>query len=456
MPKTQVSCPKCRQLIPAEVEQLIDVSHDPGAKQRLLGGISNVANCQFCGFQGRLATPIVYHDGEKELLLTFFPPELSKPLDEQEKIFGPLIKQATERLPKEKRKGYLFNPQANLTYESMIQTILGKDGITPEMIKEQQERMSLLEQLMQASSNDVRSEIIKENTNLIDEQFFALFSRMLPRTTNKDQDKIAKQLTELQKQLLEETDYGRELQASVAELEAASKELQDAGQELTREKLLELVIKAPNDARIKAYVSMARTGMDYTFFQNLTEKLEAAKGTERNNLEALREKLLDAINEVDRQLEAQYKEAQALIDEILDQEDVAKATQENIQRFTQQALELVNQMFRQASEKNDYSNMGKLQKMLEVLQKASTPPPEMGIIEQLLESPDEAGIEKILKENEEKISEEFINTLTGLMSQMEAQNGQPGNDENQSKALIEKLNSIYKTALKFSMKKNMG
>ena len=187
MPQTQVSCPQCRQKITANIEQLFDVTQDPGAKQRLLNGVSNVANCQFCGYHGRLATPIVYHDADKELLLTFFPPELSVPLDQQEKTLGPLIQKVMDRLPPEKRKAYLLKPQANLTYESMIETILGKDGITPEMIKEQQERMMLIERLLQASSPDVRSEIIKQNEKLIDEQFFALFSRLLPRTANRKQ-----------------------------------------------------------------------------------------------------------------------------------------------------------------------------------------------------------------------------------------------------------------------------
>jgi hypothetical protein len=76
MPQTQIACPQCRQMIAANVEQLFDVTHDPQAKQRLLGGVSNTARCPHCGYQGRLATPVVYHDGEKELLLTYFPFEL--------------------------------------------------------------------------------------------------------------------------------------------------------------------------------------------------------------------------------------------------------------------------------------------------------------------------------------------------------------------------------------------
>src|SRR5574342_607341 len=170
MAQTQIACPNCRQMIKANVEQLFDVTQDPQAKQRLLGGGSNMARCPHCGYQGRLATPIVYHDNEKELLLTFFPPELSVPLNEQERIIGPLIKKVTDSLPAENRKGYLLNPSPNLTYESMIKVILGKDGITPEMLKEQQDRVQVIERLLQATTPEVRSEIIKQNINLFDEQ----------------------------------------------------------------------------------------------------------------------------------------------------------------------------------------------------------------------------------------------------------------------------------------------
>ena len=219
-------------MITANVEQLFDVSSDPGAKQRLLGGVSNMARCPHCGYEGRLATPIVYHDADKELLLTYFPPELGLPLNEQERLIGPMITQVTNRLPAEKRKAYLFKPIANLTFESMVETILGKDGITPEMIKAQQERLSLVDRLLQTPKADVRSEIIKQNNQLFDEQFFALFSRLLQAGTGSGQEQLAKQMGDLQKQLLAETEYGRKLQESVGELEAAAKTLQDLGKNL--------------------------------------------------------------------------------------------------------------------------------------------------------------------------------------------------------------------------------
>ena len=451
MPQTTIACPRCRQMIPANVEQLFDVTHEPASKQRLLSGQSNFARCQFCGYEGRLATPIIYHDNDKELLLTYFPPELGLPLNEQEKMIGSLIKQVMDRLPPEKRKGYLLSPRANLTYESMMETILGKDGITPEMLKGQQERVQLMEKLMQITSKDVRSELIKQNTLIVDEQFFALFSRIAQNAMQSRQEPISRAMIEIQTQLLEETEYGRQLKESVGELEAAQKILQEEGKGLTREKLLDFVLDAKTDARIRAYVSLARAGMDYVFFQNLTEKIEKTSAEEKTRLEGIREKLLIFTSEADKQLEARFKQGEKFVESLLEQEDIEKATQENLEGFSQDTVEVVNQLLRQASEKNDYTRMGKLQKIVQVLQAASTPPPEVAFIEQLLLAPDKAAIEKMLTENDAIVNQQFVDALSGLVAQMESQGDNP-----EAKAMAEKLSEIYKVALKYSMKKNMG
>lgn len=442
-------------MITANVEQLFDVTSDPQAKQRLLSGAANFARCPHCGYEGRLATPIVYHDADKELLLTFFPSELSLPVNEQERILGPMIKQVTERLAPEKRKGYLLKPQANLRYESLIETILGKDGITPDMIKAQQERVMLIERLLQATSPDVRAEIIRQNAGLFDEQFFALFSRLAQSAAAGGGETMARQMADLQKQLLEETEFGRGLKESVGELEAASKALQEAGPNLTREKLLDLVLASPNDSRLRAYVSLARGGMDYVFFQTLSEKIEKTSGDEKQKLESIREKLLDYTNEIDRQLEARYKQAREFIEGLLAQDDVARAARERIEGFTQDTVDIVQTMLRQASEQNDYARMGKLQKIVEVLQEASTPPAEVAFIEKLLDAPDETAVEKMLAENAALVNDPFLEALSGLVAQMEAQAGQ-GQGNPDARALAEKLSKLHKTALKFSMKRKIS
>jgi hypothetical protein len=319
------------------------------------------------------------------------------------------------------------------------------------MLKEQQDRVQVIERLIQASSAEVRSEIIKQNISLFDEQFFALFSRLAQGALQSGQDTIGKQLAEVQRQLLEETEFGRGLKESVGELETVQKSLQEAGQGLTREKLLDMVIASPNDARLRAFVSVARSGMDYQFFQLLTEKIDKASGDEKTRLESIREKLLDFTNEMDKQIEARYKQAQSFIESLLAQDDIVKAVRDNLDGFTQDSVDLVNQMLRQASEKNDYTRMGKLQKMVEVLREVSTPP-EVAFVEQLLDMPDQASLEKMLEDNKALINDQFMQALIGLVAQVD-QAAEQGNPE--AKALSEKINSIYKTALKFSMKQNM-
>ncbi|MDQ3006059.1 MAG: hypothetical protein M3R47_11860, partial [Chloroflexota bacterium] len=147
-----------------------------------------------------------------------------------------------------------------------------------------------------------------------------------------------------------------------------------------------------------------------------------------------------------------YKQAQEFVEALLKQSDVVKAVHDNLDGFTQDAVDIVNQLLRQASEKNDYERMGKLQKMVEVLREVSTPP-EVSFIEQLLDAPDEASLEKMLDDNKTLINDQFLEALIGLVAQVDAAAGQ-GNTEAQ--ALAEKLSNVYKSALKFSMKKNIA
>lgn len=149
-------------------------------------------------------------------------------------------------------------------------------------------------------------------------------------------------------------------------------------------------------------------------------------------------------------MEARYKQAQEFIESLLAQDDIEKATQANLEHFTQDAVDIAQQMLRQASDKNDYARMGKLQKMIQVLQAASAPP-EVMFIEQLIQLPDANAIEAALKQNDAMLTQQLLDTLSGLVAQMESQSDNP-----EAKAMGEKLSEIYKIALRLSMKKNLG
>ena len=451
MPQSQISCPRCRQLIPAQVEQLFDVTAEPAAKQRLLGRVSNYARCPMCGFEGPLSTPIVYNDNDKELLLTYFPSELGLPVNEQEKLVGPLITQVMNRLPTEKRKGYLLRPQSFLTYQSMVERILEADGVTKEMLDGQQKRVGLIQRLLQTTTADVRAEIIKENADLLDEAFFGMFNRLIEAAVQSGQQPTAQAMSVLQEELLDGSEYGRQLKGQFEEVQAAVKTLQDIGQGLTREKLLEIFIDAPSDARLKALVSLTRNGLDYSFFQILTDRIEKASVQERANLEALREKLLDLTNQMDKALEAQMKAADEFIEQVLTAPDISQVVAQNMEQFNNEVIaQVLETKMREATQKQDNDRLQKIQQIVMSLQQASAPP-ELELVQALVDAPNEAAMEQVLAANEAMITEELGGMIGSLMSQMEQQAENP-----EAAALIGRLEEAYRVVLKYQMKKNLG
>jgi hypothetical protein len=452
--KTQIPCPRCRQPVVAQIEQLFDITSDPGAKQRLLGSVSNYAVCKSCGYNGPISTPVVYHDADKELLLTFFPGEMGVPVNEQEKMIGPMITQVTNRLPPEKRKAYLLRPQSFLTYQSLIERILGADGITPEMIQSQQKKVSLIERLLTASSPEVRSDIIKQNGPTLDAEFFSIFSRLLESTLASGQEQTNKTMEEIQKQLLVETDYGRKLAAQTNEIQEALKTLQAAGKGLDREKLLSILIEAPNDDRLNALVSFTRPGLDYLFFQSLTERIDKGSGDEKKKLESLREKLLDITRKIDQRAEEDYKRAVALLNELLAAENIQQATTDHLDEINDVFVQLLNRELQDANKKNDSVRMPKLQQVAGVIQQASAPPPELALLEEMLAVPDEAALNKLIDQHAAKMTPEFSSIVASVISRSEEQAG--GKPAGEEALMLEKLQVIYRAILKYSMKKNLG
>jgi hypothetical protein len=221
MAQTRINCPNCKQPILADVEQLFDVGQDPAAKSKLLSGSSNFVQCQVCGYQGTLGTPIVYHDPDKELLLTFVPAEIGLPRDEQERMLGNMINSVVNNLPAEKRKAYLFTPQAHLTMQGLVERILESDGITKEMIEAQQKKLELLQRLSSISDESIRLETLKENEQLIDVDLFNILTRLLETAASTGDQESTRQLEEIQTLLLENTEFGQQVKQQSDEVQAA-------------------------------------------------------------------------------------------------------------------------------------------------------------------------------------------------------------------------------------------
>jgi CpXC protein len=445
MAKTRMTCPNCRQPIVADIEQLFDAGNDPSAKQRLLSGAINAFQCPNCGFTGNLATPVVYHDPDKELLITFVPPEVGLPRNEQEKLIGSLINQVVSGLPQEKRKAYLLQPKQALTMQGLIESVLQADGITHEMIQSQQVRLKLIERLANASA-DVIEEVVKQENQNMDAEFFAILRRLIEASLMAGDQDSAQRLAQLQQTLLPLTTVGRELQDQAKEIETALSDLQKVGRELNREKLLDFIISAPNEVRLKAYVSFARPLMDYSFFQLLSERIDRARPDGRARLASLRDNLLAWTQEVDRQTEARAKQSRDLLQEVLQAEDIGEATMSVLPAIDEYFLQELKQVQDAARKQGDLDRLGKIQKVMDVIQQANSEPPEIALIEELLDAPDDASMRQKLGEHIEEITPDFLNALGNIAGQIDSSGDQD---------LISKIHSLNRMALRVSMEKNL-
>ena len=448
MPKSQTSCPRCQQPVLVDIQQVFDMGSDPLAKQKLLSNVSNTLQCPSCGFQGMVPVPIIYHDPDKELMLTFFPPDLNTPVNEQEKQVGPMINKIIDNLPKEKRKAYLLQPKSMLTFQTMIEKILEADGITKEMLEEQQKKIKLLEKLIQTPPAD-RLAIFEQEKETIDISFFSILSRIVESTMAQGDEKSQKPLLELQKQLFEHTQVGKDLFTQSKETESAIKSLQEASKDgLTREKLLELLENAPSDIQFSTIASFARSGLDYGFFQQLTEKIDSLSDEkEKNKLVTLRDKLLKITEEIDRQMQERMQSSKELLEKILSMENIEAEVEKSLNMVDDFFIQVLQSELTSARKDGNLDRIQKLERVMIVIEKASAPAEEMKLFESLLDFKDEADLEKLISENNEKFDQNFLDMMNTIVNQVQNQKEQP--------ELIEKVTRVYKAVLKYSMKKQM-
>jgi len=447
MPKTRINCPNCRQPIMADIDQLFDVGQDPTAKQKILSGAFNLASCPNCGFKGMIATPLVYHDPNKDLLLTYFPPELGLPINEQERIIGPFITRVTNSLPQENRKAYLLQPQSMLTMQTMVERILAADGITKEMIQAQQDRMNLLQRLINASDETI-AEITAKEDPLFDSDFFNLLNRLIEASAVQGDQESAKRLGDIQKKLLAKTTFGQQIQEQSKDVEAAIQTLQSAGKSLTREKLLEMVIKAPNGTQLSVLASLGRPGMDYEFFRLLSDRIDRARADGRDRLIKLRDQLLEMTRAIDKQMEERLLQARKNLITVVQAKDIKETMAQNLSLVDEFFVQAFNEEMEAARKAGDLEKISKLKQVEEVVDKASTPPPEVALIQELLEaatSDDE--LNKKLEAHKTEITPEFMDILSSLLVRTES-----GEDAE----LKARMNKVFSSALRITMSANLS
>jgi len=442
--QTQVTCPNCRTPFQAEVEQIVDVSQDPTSKSRLLAGQLNLIQCPSCGFQGQLNLPVVYHDPEKELLLTYAPADLNVNKDEQERIIGRLIQRIVDKLDAEQRKGYLLQPQAVLTMQGLAERILEGDGITREELDNQRAKMQLFEELLRTPEDQLDT-FIQDHDADIDSAFMQLASLTIQVTAEPEaQQALA---TRLEK-VIEQSTYGKQLVAEREEVQKATQSLQDLGEGITREAILDLVIEAPNERRVAALVTLVRPAFDYTFFQLLSDKIDASEGDAQEKLSTLRAQILEITEEIDRREQARLQQISTVIENLIEAEDLDEELSRVTPMIDDYFLNVLRTMLQAASEQKDeerFKQLMRVEQRIAQLIKQSLPR-GLQLAQDLLALQEMDDVEAFLQEHAAELDQDLFNGLLSA-SQQYAETGR--NEES------ERLQAVYQLALKTSMKAKM-
>ncbi len=421
MAQTTTPCPRCGGQMIADIQQIFDVSVDPMDKERLLRGAANIAICPSCGYQSQIAMPIVYHDPEKELLLTYFPPELNMTVPEQQKIIGPMITKVVNSLPPEKKKGYLFQPRTMLTYDTLFETILEADGITKEMLNEQKYKGELIRRLLQTSPESL-VEVIHQEESHIDQSFFLMLNNTLDAAVQMRDKASFEALKKVQEVLFRETAYGRELKVKADFTQKAISDLQALGENLNRDSLLELVLNSPDEIYLQTLTGLARNGMDYEFFSKLSSRINAAEGEEKERFTQIRTQLLDLTQRIDKALAEEKEARRKLLEEILKQDDMEAAVYQAVRAIDQEFTEVVNEELAAARKSGDFMRSGKLQQLLDLIQKLYTAPEELQKLETMLSAETEDALKALIEENPDLAGEEMKKLVADLMEEGKAQN----------------------------------
>ncbi len=412
----QVRCPRCQTPFAAQIVNVIDVRQHPQLKAALLSGLLNRAECPGCGAVSVLNVPLVYHDPDKELLLVLVPAELNLPADQQQRMIGGLVQAIMSHVPAEQRKGYFLRPQTILSMQRLVETVLEADGVTPEMLNEQRQRLQLLEDMVRAKDDAAQLKaLIDAHREQLDYAFVAMLTATAQDAQMAGDATSAEQLLSLRDTLLQDP----ALVSRMPQPLAPGTTLEGA-----LEKLEPLI---GDDDALAAMVVINRPAFDYAFFQGLTAKMEQARSSgdtaHAERLATLRTRLLEEIDQQDKALQAAQQEDLRLLEEILASPDPQMAIRQQMGRIDTLFLSTLGAAIDKARREGDIARSARLdglrRTILNVL--AESMPPEMRLINRLLgtERPEER--QAALAASPELLSDDLEHLVEDLLEEVQGQ-----------------------------------
>lgn len=413
---TQVTCPKCQTKFIVQVRTILDVGEEPELKEQFLKGEVNLAQCPNCGAGGTLGSPLLYHDPEKELLVSYVPAELGMSANEQEHFVGSLVNAVMNSVPTEQRKGYFLQPKTALTLDSLYDMILEADGVSKEALERQRAQLKLLNTLLSAADDEeTLKKLVDEHRQELDYAFFLLVSDIIDAQEQSGQAEAIEQLKQLREKLL---NLASPAMPAVAPEQA------------TYDELIELLQQQQAGDAWSTTIALNRARLDYGFFQHLTGKIEAAESANdketAEQLQALRQRILDEIDAQNKMVREAEDEASLLIMQLAEEQDLEATLREHRAELNDIFFSVLSRYEATARARNNTARAEKLGHILEtainVLEEQL--PPAMRLMNKLLRAEHPDGTNAVLEEHRGMLNDEFVETLDKYVASLEQRNNQ--------------------------------
>jgi hypothetical protein len=386
--------------------QVVDVGREPALKAALLSG--RLTN---------LAAPFIYHDPAKQLALILMPMELNLSEIEQQRVIGQLTQIVMRSLPEDAPRAYLLQPRLFFSLQSLIEAILEADGVTPEMLRAQQERVDLLRDLVRLLGDEASlRERARENDAKIDATFFEILTASLEANLASGRAQAAQQLSQLNKILLEETTYGRALAKRAAAIEAFRKSP-------SRETLLDQLIAVEDTETRQTLITLGRQLLDYAFFQLLTKRIDAADEAGKQQLIALRKEIQEIRDKIDAASRVFLESKLKLIEEIAASNNPIETARKHVDELDDALLSVLQANLQDAERAGDKEVVAALERVEQAVMQAiaERQPPEVQMVNMLLAAKYPEETEKLLNEWKDTVDDRLISVLAQFADQLAQQ-----------------------------------
>jgi len=194
------------------------------------------------------------------------------------------------------------------------------------------------------------------------------------------------------------------------------------GEKMTRDDFMALVLEyAGDDERLQAVAGLMRPALDYTFFQELTRRIERASGTERERLEHLRARLAELTAAIDEQTQAVLQRAVQTLRTIASSEDVDAAVRSRLDQLDETFLAVLQANIQAAQQAGDTRSAERFQLVLDrvLAVMRDSAPPQIRLINDLVNAESDEEARQLLAEQAPAFGPELIEIMDAIQADLD-------------------------------------